>query len=219
MNTNDVETDPSPETLISSGFKTTSENGKTLWVGTPNSTVLICKVTGISVSSFVLKYISHLVKKIPVFSTTENVCAKGSLPLYGRFVPNSLLNREVNPNLWDIAAPVICSPVNPVSEIAWPSAWTPKLSLNGFESWMVGFEAPINCLKSGATWLNVCVAILAFLTDRISSWIVSISPWDVNPSSDIVTDVLTLFKELSVSLKDFNPVSNLGKADIFGFGI
>ena len=64
----------------SSACLTTLENGNTVCVGLPFSTVLISNATGIS-SSLVKKYRSILVKNTPPSSSEssiKNVCASGS---------------------------------------------------------------------------------------------------------------------------------------------
>ena len=75
----EVATDESFEIWTSSGSNTISEKGRTNSDGNPFCIVLIWTVTGISVSSTDLKNKSHLVRKIPEFSSILNDCAKGSL--------------------------------------------------------------------------------------------------------------------------------------------
>ena len=72
---------PSNDTPTLSGFIVTSPKGIMVWVGIPNCTVLICKVTGILLVSLVLKKTSHLVRHIPFLSSTKNVWANGSVYL------------------------------------------------------------------------------------------------------------------------------------------
>ena len=73
-----VATEPSAEVITSSGASTISENGRICCVGNPLDIDLIWKTQGTSISSFVLKNISHFVIKIPLSSSTKNDWAKGS---------------------------------------------------------------------------------------------------------------------------------------------
>ena len=80
LNVNVVGLDASVDVNTSSDCLITLENGNTVCVGVPFSTVLISKATGIS-SSLVKKYKSILVKNTPpsrLESSIKNVCASGS---------------------------------------------------------------------------------------------------------------------------------------------
>ena len=73
-----VATEPSSDNSMSSGETTISEKGRIFWVGNPFSIVLSWNTRGMSISSLVLKYTSHLVTNTPVSSSTKKDCARGS---------------------------------------------------------------------------------------------------------------------------------------------
>ena len=83
LNVNVVGTEASVDVNTSAACLTTLENGNTVCVGVPFSTVLISIATGIS-ASFCWKNKSILVKNTPpskLESSIKNVCASGSVHL------------------------------------------------------------------------------------------------------------------------------------------
>ena len=187
-----VATDPSPEVWISSGSKTTSEKGRTFVLGRPFSIVLICIITGISMSSFDLKKTSQLVKNTPVVSSIINDWDKGSLP------PPHLLGGGGGglKNKVPTLCVLFLVPMTVLSTTSVPR------SLLTFVLW--------NCS---------CSSTLAFLTEIIFSWTVSNVPEEEKPSSAIVTALSWLLSMSSVKVNTLLPVSNLGKLILFGSGI
>ena len=171
-----VATEPSAEVVTSSGGITISEKGIIFWVGTPFSMVLNWKTTGIFMSSLEAKKMSHLVRKIPVSSSTRKDCASGSYhPIISSFLDEA--------TFW---APTTCVPRSRLTFLSWNS-----------------------CLRS----------TLAFLIERIFSWIVSRVPADVNASSAIVLQRSWLLSGSLIRVKLLVPVSNSGKVVEFGSGM
>ena len=176
MNINDVAIEESDEMLICPGSKVISENGKTFWVGNPFCIVLNWNVTGISLSSFDEKNTSHLVRKIPVSSSTVKDCARGSY------------------HVGSLIVVLVFEPIAPPEEE--------------------------DDDEDTAIDSNSCLFwILAFLTETIFSWTVSMVPSEINPSSAIVVAAFWSFRLLFTKVKTLFPVANLGLSKIFGFGI
>ena len=100
LNVNVVGLDASVDVNTSSACLTTLENGNTVCVGLPFSTVLISNATGIS-SSLVKKYKSILVKNTPpskLESSIKNVCASGSAHLVSSTDSSLTLTRVLESN-------------------------------------------------------------------------------------------------------------------------
>ena len=105
LNVNVVGLEASDDVNTSSASNTTFENGNTVCVGVPFSTVLISTATGIS-GSLVKKNKSSLVKNTPpssAESSTRKVCARGSTHLV-----SSVSSTET---LVSVLASFICSDV------------------------------------------------------------------------------------------------------------
>ena len=100
LNVNVVGLEASVDVNTSSACLTTLENGKTVCVGLPFTTVLISNATGIS-SSLVKKNISILVKNTPpsrVESSTRKVCASGSTHLVSSLLVSVTFTRVLASN-------------------------------------------------------------------------------------------------------------------------
>ena len=100
LNVNVVGLDASVDVNTSSDCLTTLENGNTVCVGFPFTTVLISNATGIS-ASLVKKYKSILVKKTPPSrdeSSIKNVCASGSTYLSSSDVSDETLVKVLSSN-------------------------------------------------------------------------------------------------------------------------